>query len=123
VSIKSDILDKIKKKVKKRELLSEEIAQRKNNVEAFILKMVDELDADVSSMALMQDVVGLHNYYIGSIEQRIKVLDTDVGIEVLWDTTDNTRVSGILVKWSKTYQQQNNCEEQLLVDINAFLLK
>lgn len=128
MSIKSDLLEKIKKKVKRKEALSEEIAQRTNNVEAFIMKMLDELDADMASMAAggELDSPEFRDFYIGGVEQRLKAVDSGVKIEVSWSADHapgvTPRINGILVKWSSEYQKAHDCEPELFVDVFSLLL-
>jgi hypothetical protein len=67
------------------------------------------------------------SFYTGSIEERIKTLDAGAHINLMWaqkiNEKDPPRLSGIHIKWSKEYQDKNNCEPELLVDIASLLFK
>jgi hypothetical protein len=127
VSTKSDLLEKIKKKAKRMQDLSEEIAERDQNVEVFLLKMLKEMDDCLATWVS----AGMDNYAKGtgfqldvrSIEQRIKTIDIGATIQVLFGTDEQTCISGILVRWSKEHQDKTGCEEQLLVDIADLMLQ
>lgn len=124
-TVKGDLLKEIEKKAKKHKELRQEITDRKKNVEAFILKMVEELDTAAASKAFC--TADFLAYYGHAAAARMRTLDTDVKVEILLQDSPkenvSPRLSGILVKWSRDYQIQNNCEAELYVDIAQLLFK
>jgi hypothetical protein len=129
MSIKQWLYDQVKIKAKRRERLSEEISQRGQNIEAHILRLLEELDGVMSSIANMDilDVPRLKAYYIGSVHERVRLLDPGAQVQVIWSSkvaaTDIPRVDGVLVRWSEEYQAEMGCEPELFVDMSALLFK
>ena len=121
-SIMQDILNKVKRKKD----LSKEIANRHNNVEEFVLKMIEEVDNMM--MTTVNSSLGptIADYYIRTIHQRMRVLDNNIQIEPSWHNIGEGQVpklNGILIKWSLNYQTENKCEPELFVDIVSLLFK
>lgn len=117
-------MDIIEAKVKRKKDLRKEIADRHNNVDTFVLKMINDLEdmaANTTNTSLLVPLAGL---YAKSFEGQIQTIDPNSTIEIQWvDSSEIPRVNGILIKWSKDYQDKNNCEEQLFVDVISLLLK
>lgn len=129
MSIKKSLLDHINKIAKRREQLSEEISKRSDNVEEFVVKILDELDGDLVSMVstdILNDPV-LREYYFGGMREQIKTLDNGAVVTIIWaaETSKNDvpRISGILIKWSEQYKVAHNCEPELFVDMTTLLFK
>jgi hypothetical protein len=129
MSIKDDLLKKINARVKRKKDLSEEIAKRSENVEVFVVKMIEEIEEALISTVntSLFEAPHFRQYYVKSVEGRIRTLDNDATIEVSWheSVVNNSipRVNGILIKWSKQYQIEHSCEEQLFVDLTSLLFK
>jgi hypothetical protein len=129
MSVKQWPYDKIKEKAERRERLSEEISQRSVNAEAFVVKILDELDSNLAATANTDlfDDAGFLQCYVSSVQERIKTLDSGARIDINWAAKTNKgeapRINGIHIRWSKEYQEKNNCEPELFVDIASLLLK
>lgn len=120
------IWDEIKARVKRKEELKKEIAERNANVEAFVLSALDEIDEMLSSTANTSLTPVLAQFYVKALAARIKTLDNGAEIEASWtnpNEDENVRINGILIKWSPQYQVANNCEAQLFVDVANLLFK
>jgi hypothetical protein len=129
VSIKKLLYDKIKKKAERREKLAEEIAQRSKNAEAFVTKILDELDGNLADTVNtdLYDDPGFMECYVRSVQERIKTLDIGAVVDISWipkaSQNETPRINGIHIRWSKEYQEKNNCEAELFVDISNLLFK
>jgi hypothetical protein len=127
MSVKKAVWDQINKRVKRKKELEEKIASRRDNVESFVLEMIGEVDEMMASTVNTSLAPVLAEYYIASVHERLKTLDSGVKIEPSWqnDGADGTmpRLSGILLKWSKSYQKENNCDAELFVDVASLLFK
>src|SRR5581483_1221589 len=121
MSVKKAVWDQINKRVKRKKELEEKIAARRENVESFVLEMIGEVDEMMASTVNTSLAPVLAEYYIASVHERLKVLDPGIKIEPSWqnDGSDGTtpRLSGILLKWSKAHQKENNCDAELFVDV------
>ena len=124
-STKSGVQAQIAAKVKRRKELREEIATRKDNVEAFALKMINDIEEMVETTADTILAASLVPLYVKGFEQQLKIIDPGSSIDVQWLDAGNgiPRVNGILIKWSLTYQQTNNCDPELFVDVTSLLFK
>ena len=123
---KKSLMDEIAVKVKRKEDLREEIANRHKNVETFVLKMINDLeDMELALPAAQHDLLAtLSALYAASFESQIHTIDPRAKVKVqFYDGEGVPRVSGILINWSYEYQQANNCDEQLFVDATSILLK
>jgi hypothetical protein len=126
MSIKQWMYNKIKKKAEQREKLSEEIAHRGKDVENYVLNLLQELEDDISSTVntSLFDTPAFRERYADAIKGRLRMLDNGAVAEMQWGPDkNNPHVSGLLIKWSKQYQTENNCEPELFVDISALLFK
>lgn len=125
--IKKSILQQINDRVLRKKALSAEIANRNANVEAFVLKMIDEIDSMVCSTVNTSLAPIMADYYVNSLRERVRTLDVNADVEVQWMPAENNsnlpRVTGVLIKWSQEYQVDNNCEAQLFVDPVNLLFK
>ncbi len=121
------IWDQINEKVKRKKDLKEEIASRPNNVEQFVLDMVNEIDETLVSTVNTSLAPVLAAYHVKSLHERMKTIDTDVEIEIIWqgDGKDGNlpRIDGVVINWSKEYQEANNCEAQLFISVASLLFK
>ena len=124
-NVKDGLLAQIARKVKRKKELREEIASRNENMEAFALKMINDLEDMIASTANTSLLASLAPLYAKSFEERVKVVDSGSSVDVQWFDGGNgvPRVNGILIKWSKDYQVKNSCEEQLFIDVTSLLLK
>ena len=122
--LRKRLMDAIEAKAKRKKDLSAEIALRPENVEAYVLKMVNDLEEMAINTVNNSLLAPLAGIYAKSFESQIRVLDPGANVEVKWIDSDGTsRVNGILIKWSRDYQDKNNCDEQLFVDVMGSLLK
>ena len=125
-SIKDDLLKRIEKRAQRHNDLRKEIEERSENAEAFILKMVKDLDETVAKTAnIVFDTDDFINYYIASVENQIQTLDFGAQVEISWQAQPEKgkmpRINGILVKWSPEYQKEHDCEPELYVDVFQLL--
>jgi hypothetical protein len=122
---KGGLLAQIAAKVKRKKELREEIASRKDNIEAFALKMINDIEEMIATTANTSLLASLAPLYGKSFEQQVKVIDPGSSVDIQWLDSGNgiPRVNGILIKWSKEYQDKNNCDEQLFVDVTSLLFK
>ena len=119
------LLKEIADKIKRKKELKEEIATRSDNVEAFAMTLINDVEdmiASTTNMSLLSTLIPL---YAKSFESRVQAMDRDATITVQWaqDANGIPRINGILIKWSQEYQTKHNCEEQLFVDMTSLLLK
>ena len=123
--IKDGLLAQIAAKVKRKKELREEIASRNDNIEAFAIKMINDMEEMIATTANTSLLASLAPLYAKSFEERVKAVDPGSSVNVQWFDGGNgvPRVNGILIKWSKEYQDKNKCEEQLFVDVTSLLLK
>jgi hypothetical protein len=122
---KGGLLSEIAAKVKRKKELKEEIADRRNNLEAFAMKMINDMEDMIATTANTSLLATLAPLYAKGFEERVKVIDSGCKVDVQWftDADGALRVSGILITWSKHYQAKNNVDEQLFVDVTSLLLK
>lgn len=127
MNIKDKMMHKVKLRASRMENLKVELASRKKDIPGYILKMLEELDFNLTPFRNSQGLV--HNsefrsYCVDSIQQRIRLIDPGANIDVTW-ADDNTEMqpNGILVKWSSEYQTANGVEPELYVDAAAALFK
>src|ERR1035437_1316 len=126
-SVKEKLLEEIERKVKRKNKLKQEIASRQNNIEEFVLKMINEIDEMISATVNTSLGPVIAKFYIKSIRERIRTLDEDANIEISWADKirdgNLPRLNGVLIKWSPVYQKANACDPELFVDIAALLFK
>ena len=122
---KDGLLAQIAAKVKRKKELREEIATRNENIEAFAMKMINDMEDMIASTQNTSLLTSLAPLYVKSFEERVKVVDPGSSVDVQWFDGENDvpRINGILIKWSKEYQDKNKCEEQLFVDVTSLLFK
>jgi hypothetical protein len=125
MSKNNSLLDQIAAKIKRKKELREEIAHRNENIEAFAIKMINDMEEMIASTANTSLLHSLVPLYAKSFEGRVKAIDPGSTVDVQWteDANSMPRINGILIKWSKSYQDKNNCEEQLFVDVMSLLFK
>jgi hypothetical protein len=127
MNVKSKMMRKVNLKASRMENLKVELAQRNKNVEAFVLKLLEELDYNLSLFVTSPGLVdnpAFKAHCVGSINERIRLIDPGVKIAIIWaDDETQMRPSGVLLKWSQEYQTTNGCEPELYVDVAAALLK
>jgi hypothetical protein len=118
------MMRKVKLRASRMEDLKVELADRKKDIPGYILKMLEELDFNLTAFAGQQvDNSIFREFCINSIQQRIRLIDSGANIDVTWADDAQTRPNGILVKWSCEYQTANSCEPELYVDVAAALFK
>ncbi|CAM6003886.1 unnamed protein product [Sphagnum balticum] len=124
-NIKDGLLAQIARKVKRKKDLREEIATRNENIEAFALKMINDMEDMIATTANTSLLASLASLYGKSFEQQVKVIDPGSSVDIQWLDSGNgiPRVNGIMIKWSKEYQDKNNCDELLFVDVTSLLFK
>lgn len=129
MSVKKWLYNKIKEKAERRERLSEEIDQRRKNAETFVAGILDELDSNLAATVNTDlfDDPGFLSCYTSSVQERIKTLDSGAIVDISWtqkiNKNDTPRINGIHVRWSQEYQEKNNCEAELFVDIASLLFR
>jgi hypothetical protein len=120
--IKKKLLAAIDTKTRRREALKKEIAERHKNIEAFVMKMINDLEDMVVNTANTSLLVSLVPIYVKSLESQVKTIDSGSTTTVQWLESNGTvHVNGILIKWSKDYQVANNCDPELFVDVTNLL--
>ena len=126
-NIRKKLLEEIDNKISRKKKLRQEIAKRKDDVEAFVLNLMEEVDdmmAKTVNTSLHQVLIPT---YIRSLENDIRSLDPKAKIEVSWHTSTEqgvpNRINGILIKWSSDYQIKNDCEAERYIDTLSLLLK
>ena len=121
--IKEGLLAQIAAKVKRKKELKEEIASRDANIEAFTIKFINDLEEMIANTANTSLVVSLSHMYAKGFEGQVKVLDPQCEVSIQWlDREDGIpQVNGILIKWSTTYQQKNNCDAERFIDVASLL--
>ena len=119
-----NLLDEIAAKVKRKKDLRKEIAERKENIEDFVIKMINDIEDVILGTASTSLLASLVPLCVKSFEARIKAIDPGSSVLVKWSNliTPVPRIEGVLIKWSKDYQEENNCDEQLFVDVTNLLL-
>lgn len=124
-SSKKDLLKEIDERIKRKKALQKEVASRKTDVEGFVLKMMGEVDELMLAAGNSNLSPTLTEYGLNTIHQRMRLIDKDIQIEPQWhiSSTDTTKLSGILIKWSPDYQTKNKCEPELFIDIVSLLFK
>jgi hypothetical protein len=121
---KDKILRKVKLRASRMENLKVEIAQRKTDTRGYVLKMLEELDFNLTPFRNLDNNIVFRDFCVNSIQQRIRLLDSGASIDVSWaDDETQMQPNGILVKWSQDYQTANSCEPELYVDVAAALFK
>ncbi len=121
-SIRQKILKEIDDRIKRKKDLRAEIANRKDDVEAYVLKLMDEVDEMMSKTVNTSLYEILIPNYVRSLEGHIKTIDGGATIEVSW-AENPKRLNGVLIKWSATYQTVNKCDPERYVDIANLLFK
>ena len=119
------LLEEIADKIKRKKDLKKEIASRDENIEAFAMSLLNDIEdiiAATTNPSLLKRLVPM---YIKSFESRIHAMDRGATVEaqLTQDANGVARVSGIIIKWSPEYQEKHNREEQLFVDMTSLLLK
>ena len=130
MSIKLRLWDKIKEKAARKEKLSQEIEERSKNVESFVRGLLEELDDALATTVNtgLFEMFQFKEFYVKSVEQRIKLLDMGAKVEISWSAREldniaaSQHINGILIKWSQEYQNQHSCEPELFLDILTLLL-
>jgi hypothetical protein len=123
---KKSLLEEIAAKVKRKKDLREEIAHRNENIEAFAITMINDMEEMITNTVNTSLLKTLALLYAKSFEGRVQTVDPGCTVDVQWfeQGTDGVpRINGILIKWSQEYQTKNNCEEQLFVDVTSLLFK
>jgi len=123
--VKKKLLEEISKKANRMKARKVEIANRKDNVEEFVLKQMKEIDDAASTTVNSSLGPAIANFYVAALAQRMKTVDEGCKIEISWapknDDETTSRVNGVLIKWSKEYQVANKCDPELFVDIANLL--
>jgi len=122
---KKTLLQEIADKIKRKKELREEIATRNENIEAFAMKMINDMEDMIANTQNTSLLVSLVPLYAKGFEERVKTVDPGCSVDVQWFDSENDvpRINGILIRWSKSYQEKNKCEEQLFVDVTSLLLR
>jgi len=120
-----NLLDEIAAKVKRKKDLREEIATRNENIEAFAMSLINDMEDVIANTANTSLLKRLVPMYAKSFESRVRAVDTGATVDVQWtlDANKIPRIDGVLIKWSPEYQKKQDCEEQLFVDVTSLLLK
>jgi hypothetical protein len=120
-----NLLEEIAAKVKRKKDLKEEIASRHENIEAFAMSLINDMEDMIATTTNTSLLASLIPLYAKSFESRVHTIDPRATIDVQWtkDANGIPRINGILIKWSPEYQMKHNCEEQLFVDMISWLLK
>ena len=114
----------IEAKAKRKQDLRDDIALRNENVEALVLRMINDLEDMAIRVGTTGLFISLSELYSASFECQIQTIDPGSSVEVKWiDSGGIMHVNGILIKWSKEYQRKHSCEEQLFIDPASLLLK
>lgn len=123
-SSKKSLMDEIAAKAKRKEDLRQEIASRSENIEAFAVKMIGDIEEMIATTSNPDVLYTLIPLYARSFEGQVRVMDPGATVNVDWfETEGHPRINGITIRWSKEYQVRNKCEEQLFVDVSSLLLK
>ncbi len=126
MNVKDKMMHKVKLRASRMENIKVELAQRKNDTTGFILKMLEELDYNLTPFRNPNDPLDHSRFRdscVNSVQQRIRLLDSGANIDVTWADDGEMRPNGILVKWSQDYQTANGVEPELYVDVAAALFR
>lgn len=126
-SVKQKLLQEIDDRINRKKRLREEVAKRKDDIDVYVLSLMDEIDyMMVKTVNTSLNEILIPNY-VKSLEAYIRTLDKDASVQVSWHKNPDTglceRINGVLIKWSLQYQVQNNCEPERYVDTANMLLK
>lgn len=121
-SIRQKILKEIDDRIQRKKKLRAEVASRKDDIEAYVLKLMDEVDDMMSKTVNTSLFEILIPNYVKSLEGHIRTIDGGATIEVSW-TEEPKRLNGVLIKWSAAYQVVNNCDPERYVDVANLLFK
>lgn len=117
-------MKEIDDKIARKKQLREEVAKRHDDVEVYVLKLmeaIDELMSKTVNTSLNEVIIPWH---VQTLTNDIKMLDPYVKVEVNWGgTEEHKHINGVLIKWSPVYQAKNNCDPERYVDISSLLLK
>lgn len=120
--VKKNLLKEIEDKIKRKMELREQIAKR-NQLDTFVLNFisnVEEISESINDQDMWMDMVELA---IKSLDESIKSLDARSTTAISWAEGNRPQVNGVLVRWSAQYQEKNNCEPELFVDMTSLLFK
>jgi len=127
MSIRDKMMQKVRLRASRMENIKVELAKRNADIPGFILKMLEELDYNLTPFRNQFEPngnVAFRTYCVDSIQQRIRLIDPGANIDVTWaDDPSQMQPNGILVKWSMEYQTANGIEPELYVDAAAALFK
>ena len=118
--VKDKLLQKIKEKIRRKEDAKVRAAER-NTVNGFVLEFIKKIES-VESLSEKQSDQALFVFYATTcLVNQLKTIDSQVKVDILWQ--EQMQVSGVLIKWSTKYQQTNDCESELFVDVISLMFK
>lgn len=123
----SDIKDKIWQEINDRIAKRKEARARainNNTIEAFVLGFIKNIeDINTYTTNEVEWQVGAMNA-LNNLKAQMMSFDKRVNIEISWYTEEGKPpvVNGVIIKWSRPYQIENNCDPELFLDVTMLLL-
>lgn len=125
--VKKKLLQEIDAKIARKKALREEVAKRKDDVEVYVLKLMEDIDEAMSKTVNTSLNSVIVPWHVKSLENDIKSIDPGAKVTVSWyessDPLEPKHINGVLIKWSTEYQAKNGCDPERYVDTSSLLLK
>lgn len=123
-SVRKKLLQEIDEKIARKKALRKEVAERKDDVEVYVLKLMEAIDESMSKTVNTSLNEAIIPWHVQTLENDIKMLDPQVKVVVSWGGTEEQKhVNGVHIKWSPQYQAANSCDPERYVDISGLLFK
>ena len=122
--VRKKLLQEIDDKIARKKALRKEVAQRKDDVEVYVLKLMEAIDDSMAKTVNTSLNEAIIPWHVQTLENDIKMLDPHAKVTVNWSgPEENKHINGVLIKWSPIYQTQNKCDSERYIDIVNLLLK
>lgn len=117
---KKDLLKEIDEKIKRKQELREQVAD-KSTIEGFVMEFMHDIEelpqygpGPFHTLAALSKI---------SLTDKLKRFDRGVEIDVSWHAEEGLapQVNGVLIKWSRDYQQLHDIDPELFVDVTQLL--
>lgn len=122
--VRKKLLEEIDRKIaRKKEIRAKAI--QNGTYESFIMDFIKDME-DLSVGKVTGDTwLVMMQISLNKLEDQMQKIDFACKIEVSWNTIEgqDPQVNGVLIKWSQHYQDKNNVDPELFVDVPSLLFK
>ena len=123
--IKKKLLEEIDQRVARKQEMKDRALER-NTIDSWVIQFIKNVEDMNAVSADPSEVFPFYISAFATLLMQLRTIDNKCEANILWmDSSSHTmsEVNGVLIKWSKAYQEKTGIEPELFVDITSLLFR